>query len=476
MASGHPSPKGSRPVKVIISRDQSILAKRHLPRQLRGDSNFILVGNRNKKGKFVLLSRPKIKLTHVLSKSSLTTSPSREATDTASSNTETAATTLHSASDSEQEVKHDYESDASGFHSTLHPIRSEDTSLGNPDKPLIPKMGPQDVNVLEENEYLVELCRKYKSRCQDKQALKEEILAWVHGKGGNFVVQMKGAFTVAPFSTVDGFLQRIVDGATQKKTMVVPSPLKSKGRTKNTSPRPMASLPTKANGKPKQPSVPEGSIVPNDVDVLLGRGNHTAYREGNLNFRKYCWALREEYKNIPRNEKRHLAQAVVDRVHAEGGRFLEPSGDTFIVASEARALEKVCQALREKKWESRKSLLGPEYSGTPAQKERKHHIDKAIKSSKTNLAKAMAPKKAPTVVSSTWQQPTQLKSLEADAPQSMNEELEVGSRIEVYWPLDQKYYAATVKAAHGVYVHIEYELDGVLEWLNLSEHTFRTIS
>jgi hypothetical protein len=294
MTSGYSSQKGSRPVKVIISRDQSILAKRHLPRQLRGDSNFILVGNRNKKGKFVLLSRPKIKLTHVLSKTSLTSSPSREATDTASSNTETAATTLHSGSDSEQEVKHDYESDASGFHSRVNPSRSEDSSPGNSDKPLIPKMGPQDVNVLEENEYLVELCRKYKSRCQDTEALKEEILAWVHGKGGNFVVPTKGVFTVAPFSTVDGFLQRIIDGATQKKTkMVVPSPLKSKSKTKNASPRPMASLPTKAKGKSKQLCFPEGSIVPNDVDVLLGRGNHTAYREGNLNFRKYCWALRE---------------------------------------------------------------------------------------------------------------------------------------------------------------------------------------
>jgi hypothetical protein len=295
MASGYSSQESGRPVKVIISRDQSILPKRHLPRQLLGDSNFILVGNRNKKGKFVLLSRPKIKLTHMLSKSSFTSSPSREATDTASSNTETAATTLHSGSDSDQDIKHEYELDASGFHSTFNPTHSQDSSpAGNPDKPLIPKMGPQDVNVCEENEYLVELCRKYKSRCQDKQALEEEILAWVHGKGGNFLVPTKGAFAVAPFSTVHGFLQRIVDGATQKKTkMVAPSPLKSKGRTKNTSPRPMASLPTKAKGKPKQASVPEGSIVPNDADVLLGRGNHTAYREGNLNFRKYCWALRE---------------------------------------------------------------------------------------------------------------------------------------------------------------------------------------
>jgi hypothetical protein len=184
-----------------------------------------------------------------------------------------------------------------------------------------------------------------------------------------------------------------------------------------------------------------------------------------------------EYKKIPRNEKRYLAQSVVHRVHAEGGRFLEPSGDGFIVASGARALEKVCQALREKKWESRKSLLGPEYSGPPVpQKESKPQADKALKSSKVNLAKDSAPKKAPTAATPSWHQPTQSKPLEADAPQSMNEGLEVGSRIEVYWPLDQKYYAAIVKAVHGGYVHLEYELDGVLEWLNLSEHTFRTMS
>ena len=179
---------------------------------------------------------------------------------------------------------------------------------------------------------------------------------------------------------------------------------------------------------------------------------------------------------MPRHEKRIIAQAIVDRVKVEGGRFLEISNDAYVIASAARALEKAAQALREKKWENRKSsLLGPLYSNPPSppKKETKIKPDKAPKKVITKPPKVPKPKKASTAAASSWPEQSLSKPPETE---SRNEDVDVGSRIEVYWPMDQKYYAAKVKAVNGQFVHLEYELDGVIEWLNLSEHTVRTVA
>lgn len=198
------------------------------------------------------------------------------------------------------------------------------------------------------------------------------------------------------------------------------------------------------------------------------------------NFRRYCWDLREDYQKKPRHEKRVVAASVLERVKSTGGRFLEMSDGVFSQATEQRALEKVCQALREKKWESRKSLLGPLYSNTSVSKKEdaKAQGQKAFTKSNNKLRKV--PKKASTTATSTKPSPSHQQSpptpSETETPKLPNDEVEVGTRIEVFWPLDHKYYAATVKALIGSFAHLEYELDGVLEWLNLSEHSYRTIS
>lgn len=180
---------------------------------------------------------------------------------------------------------------------------------------------------------------------------------------------------------------------------------------------------------------------------------------------------------MPRQKKRILAASVIDRVKSMGGRFLEVNREVYSLATEARVLEKVCQALREKKWESRKSLLGPLYTNkSSVKKENKVPHDKAPKKSNAKVVKLSTPKKTSTTAAPSWPEQSPPKRPDTETPKAMNKEVEVGTRIEVYWPLDQKYYAAKVQAVNGHFVHLEYELDGVLEWLNLSEHIFRTIS
>ena len=223
-------------------------------------------------------------------------------------------------------------------------------------------------------------------------------------------------------------------------------------------------------------------MIPSDADVLCGRGNSSALHPGNLHFRKYCWDLREQYKVMPRHEKRSLATSVLERVKSTGGRFLEcDDRNVYVVASERRALEKACQALREKKWIIQKpKMFGSLNVITKpfVKREYKKREEKAPKNPQkinAKLSKASTPKKASTATSPDSQKEPISKSPEAETPKSMSGEIEIGTRIEVYWPLDQKYYAARVKAVNGSSAHLEYELDGVLEWLNLSEHIFRTI-
>jgi hypothetical protein len=51
--------------------------------------------------------------------------------------------------------------------------------------------------------------------------------------------------------------------------------------------------------------------------------------------------------------------------------------------------------------------------------------------------------------------------------------LEAGTRISVWWPLDNAYYDATVHTCSVNHHFIEYDDDGETEWLDLSKNNFR---
>jgi hypothetical protein len=92
-------------------------------------------------------------------------------------------------------------------------------------------------------------------------------------------------------------------------------------------------------------------IEPNDSDVLLGRGNGTATRPGNINFRNIIWEHRQEYCEAGRFDKVFVATKVLKAVASldPPGRFMKmKESGTYYVVDDERALEKICQALREK--------------------------------------------------------------------------------------------------------------------------------
>lgn len=93
-------------------------------------------------------------------------------------------------------------------------------------------------------------------------------------------------------------------------------------------------------------------------DVLFGKGSTIASSEGNLRFRYVVQHFREEYISATMGEKRAIAQQVIDLIARlkPPGRFVErdphEKESVYLVVDPRRALEKTCQALRHKKYDS----------------------------------------------------------------------------------------------------------------------------
>lgn len=86
--------------------------------------------------------------------------------------------------------------------------------------------------------------------------------------------------------------------------------------------------------------------------VLLGRGKRISEWPGNVHFRQVVNRYRDEYGQAGRKEKVKIAARVLQDVAAAGGRVLAQNdnggGDKWQVVERERAVEKACQALREK--------------------------------------------------------------------------------------------------------------------------------
>lgn len=93
-------------------------------------------------------------------------------------------------------------------------------------------------------------------------------------------------------------------------------------------------------------------VEPDIYDVLLGRGNGCASWSGNVHFRQVVWKHRQEYKEASRFVKTSIAEKVYDDISSldPPGRFLKKDDETgyYYEITEETAIEKVCQALREK--------------------------------------------------------------------------------------------------------------------------------
>ncbi len=91
-----------------------------------------------------------------------------------------------------------------------------------------------------------------------------------------------------------------------------------------------------------------------DSDVLSGRGNGVAYREGNKFYTRLIKENQEEYQNHANGKrKKQIASGIMDIIKSQDppGRFLKSKKDeafVWVVQNDHFAMKKVTQALREK--------------------------------------------------------------------------------------------------------------------------------
>jgi hypothetical protein len=87
-------------------------------------------------------------------------------------------------------------------------------------------------------------------------------------------------------------------------------------------------------------------------DVKMGRGRGNDEWVGNIAFRRIVREHKAVYQQAPKDGKVAIAEAVVNAVIEDGGRFLQKAAGMqgYVTVSWATAVEKASQALREKAW------------------------------------------------------------------------------------------------------------------------------
>jgi hypothetical protein len=87
---------------------------------------------------------------------------------------------------------------------------------------------------------------------------------------------------------------------------------------------------------------------PLQIDVLLGRGRPCQKHFGNLRMLKIVDEQKPRYTSAPREQRRAIAETVLDLVYEGGARFLKNADDHWESVTRNVALDKVSHALRSK--------------------------------------------------------------------------------------------------------------------------------
>lgn len=96
--------------------------------------------------------------------------------------------------------------------------------------------------------------------------------------------------------------------------------------------------------QPNAEQIGNGSIVPTENDVLLGRGRGVQHHEGNVRFRKILEEYRLDYDPTPRKSRRQYSAAVTHHLLGNGIRFLEKAENgEWVISSFEEADRKVGQ-------------------------------------------------------------------------------------------------------------------------------------
>ncbi|KAL7574989.1 hypothetical protein ACA910_010807 [Epithemia clementina (nom. ined.)] len=265
----------------------------------------------------------------------------------------------------------------------------------------------------------------------------------------------------------------------------------SRSKAKKAKTKVAASIKTKAKTKPESRALKSNALANqmndavdfselSDKDVMFGRGHYVNKHSGNVRFRKVIMDHKAAYAKLPLAAKRPMALEIFNKFE---GRFweampvLNPSSDqsspVFHRVALDRCLEKICQALREKY-----TYIGkPNLWSNNEMSQSREKKTKSVKFEEVEEKRELSH-----------------NAVSADKPvkQADESKIAVGSRIAVYWPIDETYYEAVVEDCRVTrkdspnnssseqgdelpLYNIRYLLDNEREWIDLNLHKYKTL-
>jgi hypothetical protein len=90
-------------------------------------------------------------------------------------------------------------------------------------------------------------------------------------------------------------------------------------------------------------------VVPNRLDVLLGRGKPIQEHIGNLRYHALLCNKQSAYEAARKFDKMEIAKQIVDEVHSYSGRFLKQEGAGWTIVDDTVARGKVSHAFRTRR-------------------------------------------------------------------------------------------------------------------------------
>ena len=101
----------------------------------------------------------------------------------------------------------------------------------------------------------------------------------------------------------------------------------------------------------------ERVVLPNNIDVLLGRGRPLQKHYGNQNYHFLVEEYQPEYERSSKSKKTTMTKTILDRIRQYGGRFLkEDDVGYWIEIDDDSARSKISQTFRNHRCATRKSL------------------------------------------------------------------------------------------------------------------------
>jgi hypothetical protein len=107
-------------------------------------------------------------------------------------------------------------------------------------------------------------------------------------------------------------------------------------------------------------------VVPNRLDILLGRGKPIQEHFGNIRYHTILDHYQEAYERAKKFQKMKIAQQILDTVKEYGGNFLRQEGAGWLVVDETVGRDKIAHAFRTRRMAAPASPTATMPNSTPS--------------------------------------------------------------------------------------------------------------